>query len=274
MPEVNPEVYAMLNEGLGGAYERIAYSRMIKRFAQERQAKSILELDATYIAGLPGFNSCLLAADGYDVTVTINPRDYPDAVRAWKMLGLYPGPKENVTLLEDDGSLQLPNKAFDIVWNHLAFEHYPDPTELTGRMKNLSRDMVINLTLAPYNVGYIIHWINHKWKSKRWDHGKMSQMTIGAMRKAHQAVGLTEVESDACDVPPWIDTVDGKLGGSMTYLDGYPSWIKDRWVWCSADPKTEDKFFVKWFWHMEQNLPRWFKILSGHHLYVASTVKE
>ncbi len=271
---VDSSIYARLNEGLGGAYERIAYSRMIHRIAQERHAKRILELDATYIAGIPGFNSCLLAMQGYDVTITVNPRDYADAVHAWRILGLYPGPYENVVILEDDGNLQLPHKGYDIVWNHLAFEHYREPTTLVNKMAELSNDVVLNLTLAPYNLGFIIHWINHTWKRKKWDHGQLRQMTIGAVQRSHRKVGLREIESDACDIPPWMDTVDAKVGGSMTYLDGYPKWIRDRWIWCSADPSTTDRNLVKWFWHMEQRLPKWFRVLVGHHLYVVSTVKE
>lgn len=259
-----------LNEGLGGAYERYAYSRVIAKHMQERGLKTVLEFDATYIAGIPGFNSCLLARDGFDVTVTVNERDYDDAVHAWSLLGLS-GP--NVHLIRDDGSLSLPEKSFDLVYNHLAFEHYKDPQVLIQEMKRLSKDVVLNLTLAPYNLGFVIHWLAHKFQGKRWDHGIVRQTMVGAMKKAHKEAGLTFLERGAADVPPWMDTVDGQMKGSMTYLDGYPEDVRKKWIWCSGDPDLATRRWIRWMWFAEETMPDWFKMLVGHHLYVSSTVK-
>lgn len=264
------DLYKKLNEGVGGAYERIAYTRNILRIAKARGHRKVLEYEGSYIAGLPGFNSCLLARAGMDVTVSINPRDYPDSVHAWELLGLmWP----NVHLIEDDGTLKLPEKAYDFVYNHLAFEHFEQPQVLLDEMARLSRDVVMNLTLAPYNPGFLMHRAVHTVQRKPWDHGCMGQMTIGALKKGHHASGLSLLETGAADVPPWIDTVDSRMAGSMTYAAAYGSWAANHWVWCSADPNTENKLLVKLFWHMEQEMPRWFQILVGHHLFAVSTVK-
>lgn len=267
---VSLDTLEKLNEGLGGAYERYAYSRVIARHMHERGLTSVLELDATYIAGIPGFNSCLLARDGFEVTVTINERDYEDAVHAWELLGLM-GP--NVHLIRDDGTLKLDQK-YDLVYNHLAFEHYKDPQELIGEMKRLSNDVVLNLTLAPYNLGFVIHWLAHKFQGKRWDHGIIRQTMVGAMKKAHKEAGLTYLGRGAADVPPWMDTVDGQMKGSMTYLDGYPEDVRKKWIWCSGDPDLGKRRWIRWMWYAEEVMPEWFKMLVGHHLWVSSTVKE
>ncbi|HJX45579.1 MAG TPA: hypothetical protein VJ399_00195, partial [Patescibacteria group bacterium] len=67
--------YEKLNEGFGGAYERIAYTNILKKLAKKYNAKKVLELNSTYIAGVPAFNSSILAQDGYDLTITVHTRD-------------------------------------------------------------------------------------------------------------------------------------------------------------------------------------------------------
>jgi len=267
---VSIDTLEKLNEGLGGAYERYAYSRVIAQHMEDRGLKTVLELDATYIAGIPGFNSCLLARDGYDVTITVNERDYEDALHAWELLGLL-GP--NVHILRDDGSLYVDDNSYDLVYNHLAFEHYEDPVAFVSNMSRISKDVVLNLTLAPYNLGFIVHWLAHKWQGKRWDHGKIRQMTVGAMKKAHNGAGLTRIGRGAADVPPWVDTVDGQIKGSMTYLDGYPDKVRQKWIWCSGDPNLAERKWIRVMWYAEERMPEWFKMLVGHHLWVSSTVQ-
>ena len=97
----NNNIYEKLNEGMGGAYERIAYTNIIKRIAQKYNCKNILELNATYIAGIPGFNSCLLAQSGYNVTVAVTERDYKDTKEVWRLTGL----KANIVKIKSDNIL-------------------------------------------------------------------------------------------------------------------------------------------------------------------------
>lgn len=265
---ITHNIYEKLSEGLGGAYERIAYSNIIKRIAAARGCKSILELNATYIAGIPGFNSCLLSQDGLNVNVTVHSRDYEDANEVWKLTQL----PVNLIELNDDFHAPFADGEFDFVWNHLAFEHYKQPELLVNEMKRISRDVVMNLTLTPWNVGCIIHWLNHSVQRKHWDHGSFRQSTIGAMERVHKQCGLKHLESGACDMPPWMDTVDAQMAGSMTYMDNIPK-LRSNWVWCSIDPKCQEHRFVKTFWKWECEAPEWFRRLVAHHLYCVS-VKE
>ena len=78
------------------------------------------------------------------------------------------------------------------------------------------------------------------------------------------------IETGGCDTPPWMDTVDEQMGGSMTYLDHYPKGIRDKWVWCSANSACREHPIVKGLWSIEKSLPDWFKVLMSHHLYCAS----
>lgn len=265
---MSDDIYTKLNEGLGGAYERIAYSNVIKRVIAERGCKTILELGASFIAGIPGFNSCLLAQAGHDVTVLVHSRDYVDTKHVWELTGL------QANIIQCDSYLETPfsNASFDFVWNHLAFEHYQDPTHLVHEMSRVSRDVVMNLTLAPYNPGFVIHYLTHCLQHKFWDHGYIRNSTIGAMTRVHRRCGLELLETGGADVPPWQDTVDAQLQGSMTYFDAYPKDLRDKWVWSSIDPRCQQHSLVKLFWDMEQTMPKWFKELVAHHLYAISTV--
>jgi hypothetical protein len=267
MPEASNEIYKKLSEGLGGAYERIAYTNIIKRIAQKYNCKNILELNATYIAGIPGFNSCLLAQSGYNVTVAVTERDYEDTKEVWRLTGL----KANIVKIKSDKATGFISGSFDLVYNHLAFDQYKDPVPLVREMKRLSNKIIMNLTLSPYNYGYWIHKISHKMYKQEWDHGYRELGTTQAMEDVHSQLGLKFVERGACDAPPWMDTVNAQIGESMTYLDAFPKAVRERWIWCSVDKKTQEHKLVKKFLSWEEAMPFWFKKFAAHHLYVVSS---
>lgn len=263
--------YRKLNEGFGGAYERIAYTNILKKIASRFKVKKILELNATYIAGVPAFNSCLLAQAGYDLTVTIHSRDYYDALHAWEIAGL----ANKVKIIQWDNDFKTPfkDKEFDLVWNHLAVEHYQDPLPLIKEMARVAKKAVVTLTLSPWNLGFISHFLWHKFSGKNWDHGYMRNTLIPTMEKFHQRANLKLIESGGCDDPASPDTVDAKMGESMTYFDALPKFISQRWVWSAINPRCQNHFFVKFFWFLERAYPEWFRRLTSHHLYTASIRK-
>ena len=258
--------YKILNEGLGGAYERLLYSSMLHRIAQRFGCKRILELNATHIAGIPGFNSCVLSQAGYDVTVAVKERDYADTCHVWELTGL----KANIVKIDRATATSFKDKSFDMVWNHLAFDQYRDPKPLVAEMKRISKTAVVTLTLSPYNYGYWIHQLSHRMYKQEWDHGYPKLGTIAAQEKVHRELGLRVVEHGACDAPPWMDTVNAQIGESMTYMDAFPKAVRNNWVWCSADKRCQEHWMVKMFGGWEEEMPLWFKQLAAHHLYVAS----
>jgi SAM-dependent methyltransferase len=258
--------YSVLDDGLGAAYERIAFSEIIKAYAERFGARKLLELNATFIAGIPGFNSCILAQDGYDVTITVHSRDYAETLEAWKLAGL----GDRVKVLEWDDDLATPFAAgeFDMVWNHLVFEHYRDPTKLVREMARVSNNLVMNLTLNPTNIGFPLHWAYHKITRTRWDHGFIRNTLISTMKRTHQCAGLVPVGWGGVDTPPWIDTVDLQLGGSMQYVGGAVG--SKRWVWASTNPATRQHPLVRTVWRWERLLPEWYRTLVAHHRYAVS----
>jgi len=265
---INP--YRLLNEGIGGCYERIVYSNIISDIAEKAGCRSILELNTTFIAGVPGLNSVILAQKGYDVTVTVRPRDYEDVLKVWELLGL----RDRVKIIELNTDLNTPFKdsQFDMVWNYLVFDQYKNPLPLTKEMARISKKVVMHFTLGPYNYGIFIHKLAHWWSHRFYDHGYSENATIGSMKKYHKEAGLKTITWGGVDCPIWMDTVDGQLGNSMTYMDAYG--MRNKWVWCSANPECRDNKLIKMLWSWEKVMPRWFKILMSHHLYVASKVNS
>ena len=260
-----------INEGIGGAYERIAYSNVIKRIAEENNCKSILELGATFIAGIPGFNSCLLSQDGFDVTVTVHSRDHKDTLEVWN--NFKANGKVEIIKWNDNLKTNFQDGQFDLVWNHLAFEHYKNPESLVREMSRISNNIVANFTLSPFNVGFPFHWLMHKINKKPWDHGYFKNTLISTMEKVHKDSGLIHIESGGADDPPWVDTVDAAMGGSMTYFDYSPKAIKNNMSWCSINPKTQNHWLVKMLLSWEKNMPEWFRRHTAHHLYTISKKK-
>lgn len=258
--------YKLLNEGMGGCYERIVYSSIVSDIMEKTGCKSLLELNTTFIAGVPGINSVILARKGYDVTVTVKPRDYEDTLKVWEMIGL----RDKVKIIKLDTDIATPFKdgQFDMVWNYLVFDQYRNPLPMTKEMARISNKIVMHFTLGPYNYGLFwhrfIHWRTHKF----YDHGYPKNSTIGSMKKYHEEAGLTPIRWGGVDCPPWMDTVDGQLGDSMTYMDAYG--MRNKWVWCSANPECGNNKLVKLLWSWEKAMPEWFKVVMAHHLYVAS----
>lgn len=263
--------YQKLNEGFGGAYERIAYTNILKKLSKKYQITKILELNSTFIAGVPAFNSSILAQEGYDLTITVHSRDYHDAALAWKIAGLY----DRVKIIKWDDDLQTPfkDKEFDLVWNHLAVEHYKDPLPLLVEMARVSKKLVVTMTLSPYNLGFISHFIWHKITGKFWDHGYIKNTLISTMEKFHKKAKLKIIESGGCDDPTTPDTVDSKMGDSMTYFDSMGPEFRKKWVWTAINPTCQNHPAVNFFWFLERAYPEWFRRLTAHHLYTASEKK-
>lgn len=259
------ELYDQFDDGLGGAYERIALFRVLDQWAKKFNVKKTLELNATFICGVPTFNSLLLTMAGYKVTIMVHSRDYQDALKIWKKASYF----DKVKIVEWNNDLKTPfkNNSFDLVWNHLVVEQYddPNPLPLIQEMKRVSKKLVYTSTLNSHGLGYWLHLLAHKMQKKPWDHGSLQYMLTSQLEKIYQKAGLKVLDSGGVDCPPWLDTGDSQVQGSMTYIKNA---IGKRWLWCLLDPKVPDRFLIRFFGALERNLPRWFKILNAHHLYV------
>jgi len=267
----NVDLYNKYDDGLGGAYERVAIFHVLDRFCKLNNVKKILELNATFICGVPAFSSALLALAGYEVTILVHSRDYKDAVNIWKGAGLI----DRVQIIEHNNDLHtnLESNSFDLVWNHLVIEQYdrPSPLELLLEMKRLSRKLVYTSTLNPYGVGYWIHNLVHKIGKKPWDHGSIKLMTISGMKEYFEKANLKIIDSNGVDNPPWLDTGDSMIQGSMTYVKNA---VGKKWIWSILDPDIARYLPIRLLANIENNLPSWFKQLTAHHLYVLGEKKS
>lgn len=259
------KLYDQFDDGLGGAYERIALLKVLNQWSKRFKVNKILELNATFICGVPAFNSFLLAKSGYEVTIMVHSRDYKEALKIWKKTGF----SSRVKIVEGNNDLKTPFKSesFDLVWNHLVVEQYdnPHPLQLIKEMQRISRRLVFTSTLNPHGIGYWVHLLDHKLKGKPWDHGNLKYMLISSLEKIYKKAGLQVLDSGGVDCPPWMDTGDFQVQGSMTYLKNA---VGKRWLWCLLDPELPNSFLIRFLGELEGGLPRWFKIWNAHHLYV------
>lgn len=265
MKNNNLDLFNMYDDGLGGSYERIALFRVLDNACRLYGVRKILELNATFICGVPSFNSALLAMAGYDVTITVHSRDYKQAQDIWKNAGLL----DKVKIIEWNDDLKTPfeSGSFDFVWNHLVFEQYdrPSPLGLLLEMKRISRKLIYTSTLNPYGIGYWIHLFFHKMKNRPWDHGKRYFMTIKGMKEFYKKAKLKIIDYNGVDNPPWLDTGDSMIQGSMTYVKNA---VGKKWIWSILDPNIFEYRQIRILSNIEKNLPSWFKQLTAHHLYV------
>lgn len=261
--------YNHFDDGLGASYERLAIAKVIDRIARKTDSKNLLELNATFIGGVPAFNSYLLAKWGYDIAIAVCERDYQEAVEAWDSTGLINKIKIYKLKKTTEASDIFP-KRYDLVWNHLIFEQYQDPSPLIEKMSRIAKKAIVTITLNPYNPGFWFHILDHKIFKKFWNHGFTRQMIIGSMVKAFKKQRLKIIERGGLDCPPWLDTVDFSIGGSMAYAKS----VSKEWVWSVAHPEFENNKIIRSLYKMEKTLPNWFKILASHHLYVAGVIER
>ena len=155
-------LYDKYDDGLGGSYERIALFFVLDHLVHKYNVKKILELNATFICGVPAFSGALLALAGYDVTIMVHSRDHKQALSIWREAGLL----DKVNIVEGNNDFNTPflDNEFDLVWNHLVIEQYdkPDPQRLLWEMKRVSSNLIFTSTLNPHTLGYGMHFFFHK----------------------------------------------------------------------------------------------------------------
>ncbi|MEW6088092.1 MAG: methyltransferase domain-containing protein [bacterium] len=256
------------DDGLGAFYGRLAPILLLEKLAGKHDLKSLLELNAVYIAHTPGFTSNLLTQDNFKAGVLVNSQDYEETVSAWKEAGLYD--KASIVKGDDDTHTSFKDNEYDIVWNHSVFEKHHNPESLVKEMKRISRRFVVNFTSNYNNLGVKMHHRHHRLEKKEWDHGEISQSRIKALTETYKKCGLKIIETGGADVPPWLCTLDLEIGGGRTYVRNIIEGEEKKekgWVWSTVDPSARNNKYIKAFLNWESTFPRWFKVLMAHHVY-------
>lgn len=256
-----------LDEGIGTVYERVVIDDYFRRLQADRGIRTVLESPADGVTGVPGINSLVFARNGGAVWLANPSQAMLDGARAvWERQGLidrvrFARCEVSDTSFDDD--------SFDLVWNYCMFERFRDPGPLVAEMKRVSRRHVLIMTQNVRNFGTAFHKVYHTACGLEWDHGYGEQMTLGAIRRALVAQGLRVEEEGTVDIPPWLDTWDMPLRGTLKQL---LARVGRRWEWSlDAQGGSGDRGAsraVRVVRCLEANLPGWFRRSQAHHLYV------
>lgn len=144
------------------------------------------------------------------------------------------------------------SETYDFVWNFCEFERSPDSTRMIRKMMSLSKRYVFVVVQNNRNIGVLLHRICHLLAGSRWDHGKMEQMSLTAVKNALECEHVRVLEHGFFDVPWFI-------------LDVYESGKYLRRVAPRShveSSRMKDSLF--------EGLPNWLKRWLAHHAYVLS----
>jgi SAM-dependent methyltransferase len=192
-----------LAEGLGSAYERYAINVFLQRLARAHGIRTVAEWPANGVLGVPGIKSLALHAMGCEVTLLHpDPAFHDDVATIWQAASASP-PGRLVAETEDCEST--PARAFDLVWSFCALEHTRDPRETMRAMLRASRGLVLVFVQNVFAPGVHLHHLEHRLQRKPWDHGRISDMSAGAVADHVRAAGGEVIAEGGCDLPPWPD---------------------------------------------------------------------
>lgn len=264
----------LLDEGYGTAYERYALNRFLQKLIKRFKIKSVLEIPANGVMGVPGIKSLIFAKNGCDVTL-VNPsaKTMADIRRVWSALDL-----KAEFVVADYYSTQLPSKSYDMVWNFCVFEHLKDHFKLIQEMTRLTKKYVLVETQNIFNIGTPIHSLYHTLMRQPWDHGMRNKMNYQAVREDIIKNKLSIVEIDATDMPPWPD-INMKLSeirskerieSDIEYRPSVQPKAIDEIIdiWSVAPPKDKTVDLFKLWYMLETNIPRFVRLLYAHHPYI------
>jgi hypothetical protein len=195
--------FAALGEGLGSAYERYALNTFLERLIDERRIATVAEWPANGVLGVPGLKSLVAKARGCDVTLLHPSRDFlADVDAIWAAAGL--GEPQHLVAEPDDLATP-PAGAFDLVWSFCALEHTRDPVATARAMLRASRGCVLAFVQNRAAPGVHLHRLQHLVEGKRWDHGRVTDMSAGALVDTFERAGGRIVRVGGTDLPPWPD---------------------------------------------------------------------
>ncbi|MGZ3449960.1 MAG: hypothetical protein ACXVEF_10210 [Polyangiales bacterium] len=266
-----------LAEGLGSAYERYAINRFLGDLADAHALRTVAEWPANGVLGVPGIKSLALHAKGCEVTLLHPDRGFHDDVASiWRAAG-FPEPAALVAEPEDVAA----DRAFDLVWSFCALEHTRDPLATVRAMLRASRKFVLIFVQNVFAPGVHLHRLEHRLERKPWDHGRLADMSAGAVAEYVRAASGTVIETGGCDLPPWPDLNvrlprpwerdDARQPVVRRYGPGDPilTTAAVRDVFASS-PRLSRTMRALFGWHdaIEVRIPRRVLRAIAHHPYV------
>jgi hypothetical protein len=279
--------FAGLHEGFGTAYERYAIGKFLERTAARLGARRIAEWPANGVLGVPGIKSLALALSGCEVTLLHPSADFlGDVEGVWKAAA---APRPGLLVARPDDENASPANHFDLVWSFCALEHVEHPTAVTRAMLRAARGHVLIFVQNRWAPGVHLHRIQHWATRKPWDHGRISEMSAGALCEHVERAGGEIVEVGGCDLPPWPDLnvrlprrsppEDAGLAepAERRYGPGDPIMTMEAVARAFQAPKAPSlalRGLLRWYDSAETRVPRQTLRWLAHHPYVLAKKRE
>ncbi len=228
----------------GVTYERYALGRELMKLGTKYALQTVAEMPAHGAKAMPSIYSIGFGLAGAKVTL-INGVDAYE--RCWKQLGL--GNMVEFLTIENIYDTNLPDNAFDLVWNFAYMPMAHDHRRLIEEMKRISKKYVAFFSVNRGNIGFHIHRTLHKFMKVSWTHGDIyfnRQKNIAGFMKQY---GLNIVEKGFVDCPVWPDSLGFRdmrlhrmnisfdnVKWESPYIDNlasgnFPLWIKLVYAW-------------------------------------------
>lgn len=268
-----------LEEGLGTTYERYALNQFSFSLAKKLGIKTVCELPANGVMGVPGIKSLGFAASGAEVTLVSSEKEAMEKIKLlWQTLGL-----KAEFLIADPTKTKIPDSSFNLVWNFCVFEHFKNPEDLVAEMKRISKKFVLIQTQNILNPGNWFHFLYHQVKQEKWDHGSFKNMAWWRVENLLKKNKLEIIERGGTDLPPWFD-INMKLRKEKGILWGKEFFrpkvkvlpvgqIIRRWQGKASFPWWMN-FLKIWYKMVERPAPKIFKLLVSHHPYILAQKNE
>lgn len=262
-----------LNEGLGTTYERYALNHFTFRFGKKLGIKTVCEIPANGVMGVPGIKSLGFAVAGVEVTLVNSEKEIMKKIKLlWQTLGL-----KAKFIVTNPQETNFSANSFDLVWNFCVFEHLNRPEDLVREMVRISRKYVLIQTQNVLNPGNWFHFIYHQVRGEEWDHGSLRRMFWRRVEKTLKRNGLEIIERSGTDLPPWFD-INMKLRKEKGIFWGREFFrpkvrvlpireIVKRWQRPVSFPWWMN-FLRIWYKTIEIPAPKIFKLLFSHHPYI------
>lgn len=268
------KLYPILNEGYGTEYERLSMNKLVSRFVTTYPIKTVLEMPANGIMGIPGINSLIFAKMGCDVTVSHPSQELLDDARAvWDCFGLEAKFVQSPWIGSrfDDGS-------FDLVYNFCSLGHGDTYPQILEEMFRVSRSYIF---LGIPNIHNIFRFLQ--------DESLYNGVDLPDLENIFQKFHARTLEKGAMDMPPWPD-VNLRLKERMSGSRNEAGRRNCAGSELRPEVKTKDlariaqeirsfrkpsfreemvyAIFNTWHSIIERHTPFWMKGYFAHHPYI------
>lgn len=231
-------------ESWGVTYERYALGWELAKLKTQYSIETVAEMPAHGAKAMPSIYSIGFGLARARVTLINSVVEYE---WCWNKVGL----RDMVRFVHADSiyNTNIPDNAFDFVWNFAYLPLEKDKHRLIEEMKRISRRYVAFFSVNYGNTGFHIHRMLHKIKNVSWTHGDIyynKRKKIALFMKKH---GFRIVETGFVDCPVWPDSLgfrDMRLHRQNVlfdetqwespYIDNLasgrvPLWIKCVYTW-------------------------------------------